>query len=164
MNYYIKLARKAILRSLTAAVGPMVFYTLFLYLCIAMGLISKEREHHARLSLIVLVWVSINFYKIGLFVTLRPIEILLDWFLWIDNSKNFSLRGNYAPIDKELNYNIDKSMIKEGAIPSDLNGVFLRNGPNPLFMPPHGRHHWFDGDGHIHGFRIKNGKASYCNR
>jgi len=55
-------------------------------------------------------------------------------------------------------------MIKEGAIPKDINGVFLRNGPNLIIHPPHNRYHWFDGDGHVHGFRIKEGKAYYCNR
>ena len=46
-------------------------------------------------------------------------------------------------------------MIKEGAVPKDINGVFLRNGPNPIYIPDHNRHFWFDGDGHIHGIRIK---------
>jgi carotenoid cleavage dioxygenase-like enzyme len=108
--------------------------------------------------------VGLPIHRIGLFITLRPWEKLFDWLLWQDRSKNWTLRGNFAPIDKEHQYEIDESMILVGAIPDDINGVFLRNGPNPLFMPPHNRHHWFDGDGHIHGFRLKNGKAYYCNR
>ena len=111
-----------------------------------------------------LLGVSVFFNKIGLYITLRPLEKLFDRLLWVAPGKNYALRGNFAPIDKELQYEIEPSMIKEGAIPNDLNGVFLRNGPNPLIIPPHNRHHWFDGDGHIHGFRIKNGKAFYCNR
>jgi carotenoid cleavage dioxygenase-like enzyme len=114
--------------------------------------------------MIVLLGVGVVISKIGLWITLRPIEKMFDWLLWYDNSKNFALRGNFAPISKELQYEIEPSMVNEGAIPNDVNGVFLRNGPNPSFIPPHNRHHWFDGDGHIHGFRIKNGKAFYCNR
>ncbi|MGH9246571.1 MAG: carotenoid oxygenase family protein [Acidimicrobiales bacterium] len=50
-----------------------------------------------------------------------------------------------------------------GEIPADLDGVYLRNGPNPQFDPP-GRYHWFDGDGMIHAVRFRDGTASYANR
>jgi len=117
-----------------------------------------------NIAIIALVGVGVVMSRIGLYITLTPLEKMFDWLLWHDNSKNFALNGNFAPIEKELQYEIEPSMINEGAIPKDINGVFLRNGPNPVFIPPHNRHHWFDGDGHIHGFRIKNGKAFYCNR
>ena len=83
--------------------------------------------------------------------------MMFDRALKMDNSKNFALKGNYRPVTKNMMHEITSDMIKEGAIPNDLNGVFLRNGPNPVFMPSHGRHHWFDGDGRLHGFRIKDG-------
>ncbi|RYQ95756.1 hypothetical protein Ahy_B08g091105 isoform B [Arachis hypogaea] len=44
-----------------------------------------------------------------------------------------------------------------------LNGEFVRVGPNPKFAPVAG-YHWFDGDGMIHGLRIKDGKATYVSR
>ncbi|KAH1222981.1 Carotenoid 9,10(9',10')-cleavage dioxygenase 1 [Glycine max] len=44
-----------------------------------------------------------------------------------------------------------------------LNGEFVRVGPNPKFSPVAG-YHWFDGDGMIHGLRIKDGKATYVSR
>ncbi|CAI5935264.1 unnamed protein product [Closterium sp. NIES-64] len=44
-----------------------------------------------------------------------------------------------------------------------LNGEFVRNGPNPKFAPTFS-YHLFDGDGMLHGVRIKDGKASYVNR
>ncbi|XP_075645811.1 carotenoid 9,10(9',10')-cleavage dioxygenase 1-like [Castanea sativa] len=47
--------------------------------------------------------------------------------------------------------------------PDCLNGEFVRVGPNPKFEPVAG-HHLFDGDGMIHGLRIKNGKAAYVSR
>ncbi|PQP98953.1 hypothetical protein Pyn_27220 [Prunus yedoensis var. nudiflora] len=44
-----------------------------------------------------------------------------------------------------------------------LNGEFVRVGPNPKFAPVAG-YHWFDGDGMVHGMRIKDGKATYVSR
>jgi carotenoid cleavage dioxygenase-like enzyme len=66
--------------------------------------------------------------------------------------------GNYAPVFDELT-NFDLPV--EGAIPRELNGWYLRNGPNPRHATPH----WFTGDGMIHGVRLENGRAAwYRNR
>lgn len=70
------------------------------------------------------------------------------------------LTGNFAPIQTELTVN-DLQVL--GELPPELNGMFVRNGPNPQF-PPIGRYHWFDGDGMLHGVHIQDGKASYRNR
>lgn len=70
------------------------------------------------------------------------------------------LEGNFAPVRKEIT--VDNLPVI-GEIPPSLNGMFVRNGPNPQF-PPKGRYHWFDGDGMLHGVNISNGKASYHNR
>jgi carotenoid cleavage dioxygenase len=70
------------------------------------------------------------------------------------------LEGNFAPVHSEI---IDDELTVIGSLPSDLSGMFVRNGPNPQF-PPIGQYHWFDGDGMLHGVRIKDGKASYLNR
>lgn len=70
------------------------------------------------------------------------------------------LDGAYAPIDDESELELTAS---EGAIPRDLNGSYVRNGPNPRFAAP-GRHHWFDGDGMLHAVRLHDGKATYRNR
>ncbi len=51
-----------------------------------------------------------------------------------------------------------------GEIPKDLAGAFFRNGPNPQFAPRDDFHHWFAGDGMIHGVYVENGKARYRNR
>ena len=50
-----------------------------------------------------------------------------------------------------------------GELPPELNGRFFRNGANP----PDGvtPSHWFDGDGMLHGIRLRDGNADwYRNR
>lgn len=78
----------------------------------------------------------------------------------LDAGENPYLLGPYAPVDTEIESS-DLEVI--GKIPSDLNGLYVRNGPNPR-MPTVGRYHWFDGDGMLHGVYFENGKASYRNR
>ncbi|MEA5619181.1 carotenoid oxygenase family protein [Cronbergia sp. UHCC 0137] len=70
------------------------------------------------------------------------------------------LDGNFAPIKNEITTDILEVI---GELPPDLAGMFVRNGPNPQW-PPIGRYHWFDGDGMLHGVRIKDGKATYSDR
>jgi len=70
------------------------------------------------------------------------------------------LTNNFAPVKEETTAD-DLKVI--GELPPDLSGMFVRNGPNPQFDPI-GQYHWFDGDGMLHGVRIKDGKASYRNR
>ena len=78
------------------------------------------------------------------------------------NGPNPYLSGNYAPVDRECAPTHVR--VISGEIPGDLPaGVFLRNGPNPKRMP-RGLYHWFDGDGRLHGIRIKDGEAFYCTR
>ena len=66
----------------------------------------------------------------------------------------------YAPTQDEVTLS-DLEVV--GEIPSDLNGVYVRNGPNPQHES-RGRYHWFDGDGMVHAVHIADGKASYRNR
>ena len=74
--------------------------------------------------------------------------------------KNTFLEGNFAPVHEEVTAD-DLRVI--GKLPKELDGMFVRNGPNPMF-PPRGNYHWFDGDGMLHGVRLRDGKASYRNR
>ena len=79
-------------------------------------------------------------------------------------SDNFSLdpAANFAPVQAECD-EADLPMI--GELPSGLNGTLFRNGPNPQFTPVDPlQHHWFVGDGMIHAFTLRNGRASYRNR
>jgi carotenoid cleavage dioxygenase-like enzyme len=70
------------------------------------------------------------------------------------------LEGLFGPVTEERT---DDDLEVIGELPADLDGVFVRNGPNPQFTPP-GRYHWFDGDGMVHAMRFQNGRASYRNR
>ena len=70
------------------------------------------------------------------------------------------LEGPYTPTREEVTLD-DLECV--GEIPGDLNGVYVRNGPNPQF-DPRGRYHWFDGDGMVHALHIAGGKATYRNR
>lgn len=70
------------------------------------------------------------------------------------------LDGNFSPIQAEMTVN---NLPVIGKLPSDLCGMFVRNGPNPQFTPL-GRYNWIDGDGMLHEIQISNGKAAYRNR
>jgi carotenoid cleavage dioxygenase-like enzyme len=66
--------------------------------------------------------------------------------------------GNYAPVHDELT---EFDLPVQGRIPPELNGWYLRNGPNPRA----GEGHWCVGDGMVHGIRFENGRAAwYRNR
>ncbi|CDZ77318.1 Lignostilbene-alpha,beta-dioxygenase isozyme I [Legionella massiliensis] len=78
----------------------------------------------------------------------------------MSNGDNPFLHGVFAPWRKEETL---QKLEVVGRIPTDLQGVLLRNGPNPQFEPL-ASSHWFDGDGMIHAIRIKEGQASYDNR
>ncbi|WP_099025584.1 carotenoid oxygenase family protein [Mycolicibacterium palauense] len=76
----------------------------------------------------------------------------------IPTSGDFFRIGNYAPVADELT---DTDLVVQGSIPPQLDGWYLRNGPNPRTATGH----WFLGDGMIHGVRIEQGRAAwYRNR
>ena len=70
------------------------------------------------------------------------------------------LRGTFVPVTDERD---DADLRVTGTLPADLAGMFIRNGPNPMFEPL-GRYHMFDGDGMLHAITIEGGRASYRNR
>src|SRR4029079_18737308 len=78
----------------------------------------------------------------------------------IETRVNPCLDGNYAPVREETEA---ENLRVIGELPKGMDGMYVRTGPNPQF-DPRGQYHWFDGDGMLHGVRVKDGKASYRNR
>ncbi len=71
------------------------------------------------------------------------------------------LVGIHAPMRSELTLR-DLPVI--GSIPADLDGRYLKMGANPVSPDPAG-HHWFLGDGMVHGLALRDGRAPwYRNR
>ncbi len=72
------------------------------------------------------------------------------------------LTGGAAPVDTEVTA---FDLPVQGRIPADLEGRWLRNGPNPIEPVDPTMHHWFLGDGMVHGIRLGGGRAEwYRNR
>lgn len=70
------------------------------------------------------------------------------------------LAGAFAPVRSEDDFELSVS----GEIPAGLRGALFRIGPNPQFEPRDPNHHWFAGDGMVHGFYVADGKVAYRNR
>jgi carotenoid cleavage dioxygenase-like enzyme len=72
--------------------------------------------------------------------------------------ENKWLSGPYAPIQGDVTAT-DLEVI--GTLPVELNGRYLRNGPNPITAVDPATHHWFVGDGMVHGVRLQEGRADW---
>ena len=71
------------------------------------------------------------------------------------------LTGVHTPMTEEKTLT---DLKVTGEIPVELDGRYVRIGPNP-FSPDARGHHWFVGDGMVHGIRLKAGQAEwYRNR
>ncbi|XP_073284072.1 9-cis-epoxycarotenoid dioxygenase NCED1, chloroplastic-like [Primulina huaijiensis] len=70
------------------------------------------------------------------------------------------IAGNFSPVPEQP---VKHRIPVTGKIPDSIQGMYVRNGANPLFEPLAG-HHFFDGDGMIHGVQFADGTASYTCR
>lgn len=79
----------------------------------------------------------------------------------LHTSNEHYLKTPFLPVKRETT---QLSLDVEGQIPQELDGLYVRNGPNHASeIAPH--HHYFSGHGMVHGVRIKDGKALwYRNR
>ena len=87
----------------------------------------------------------------GLAVTSMGVDML-----GITTKKNYYLQGNYAPVKNLIS---ETGLKVTGQIPRDLSGLFVRNGPNPMGAVNEKKHHWFLGEGMLHGIRLDSGNA-----
>lgn len=74
------------------------------------------------------------------------------------NEDTWWLADNYGPVEESE----ASDLVVEGALPPSLNGLYVRNGPNPQQGCTE---HWFLGDGMVHGIALSGGRAqSYRSR
>ena len=72
------------------------------------------------------------------------------------------LSGIHTPLTEEFTLT---QLAVSGQIPPELDGSYVRNGPNPVTPPNPGSYHWFQGTGMLHGVRLQGGQALwYRNR
>jgi carotenoid cleavage dioxygenase-like enzyme len=79
----------------------------------------------------------------------------------IDPATEPHLQGVFAPVTDEVDLD---NLPVVGELPSEMDGVYLRNGPNPRFAPVGSYLFPLDGDGMVHAMRIRDGRAGYSNR
>lgn len=79
-----------------------------------------------------------------------------------NTNDNQYLKGNFAPVNTE-NFNVEMEMLS-GEMPKDVQGIFLRVGPNPIPSHKSRGYNLFDGHGMIHSVRIKDSNPVYSNQ
>ena len=79
-----------------------------------------------------------------------------------DTATSRWVQGPFAPVTEEVTA---FDLAVTGTLPPELDGRYLRNGPNPIGPVDPAKHHWFVGDGMVHGVRLRDGRAEwYRNR
>jgi len=79
-----------------------------------------------------------------------------------DTMTNRYLQGPYAPVTEEVTA---FDLPVTGTLPAELDGRYVRNGPNPIGTEDPATYHWFLGNGMVHGVRLRDGRAEwYRNR
>ncbi|CAI9266559.1 unnamed protein product [Lactuca saligna] len=109
-----------------------------------------SRKPSSELSLLEKIFKTINSYIIK----------FLDSPLHLSVDPSYILSDNFAPVDE---LSPTKCEVIHGFIPPCLDGVYIRNGPNPQFISG-GPQHYLDGDGMMHCIRISDGQPSFCSR
>ena len=66
----------------------------------------------------------------------------------MSDDKPFHLKGNFAPVKEEVTALAPEVI---GSIPTELNGLYARNGANPV---DGASEHWFLGHGMVHGVQV----------
>jgi hypothetical protein len=159
MTSFVK--NKIIIRTCVASIAPVTLYSIGYGIAALSG--AASMSYFSLIPWLCIAGLSAVYpiNKVGLSLFFEPAEWIIRKNLHIKYNK--ILNGNFGRI-KEDGQQYEFINITKGAVPTDINGVYLRNGPNAGHHADNGRGHFFDGDGMIHGVRIKDGKAFYCNR
>eukprot|EP01023_Acetabularia_acetabulum_P002118 TRINITY_DN10817_c0_g1_i2.p1 TRINITY_DN10817_c0_g1~~TRINITY_DN10817_c0_g1_i2.p1 ORF type:complete len:624 (+),score=64.21 TRINITY_DN10817_c0_g1_i2:366-2237(+) len=118
------------------------------------------------------VWSLLSLMLLGILknvkVFMQPLLVFvaskMENFVYSQNKTDhnyfLSDEDNFYPVQNEVTASNLKVV---GQIPQDLQGVYIRNGPNPQHKPK-GKYYWFEGDGMAHSCRIDQGNIHYSNR
>jgi carotenoid cleavage dioxygenase-like enzyme len=79
----------------------------------------------------------------------------------IDMATEPHLSGVFAPQVREVDA---PDLVIEGELPAEIEGDYIRNGPNPRFSPLGSYRYPLDGDGMLHRVQFREGRALYTNR
>lgn len=79
----------------------------------------------------------------------------------IDPAAEPHLTGVFAPVVDVVDAS---DLTVTGQLPTEMDGLYLRNGPNPRFTPLGSYVYPLEGDGMVHGVWVGEGRARYANR
>lgn len=79
----------------------------------------------------------------------------------VDAAHDPHLSGAFEPVIDEIDAG---DLEVTGELPPEMDGMYLRNGPNPRFTPLGSYVYPLEGDGMVHGIRVSEGRAHYANR
>ena len=132
---------KMIARSVCASIMPILIYSSAFGIYKITG--DLDMWQYNNLYCWMAIMVSSLVYpinQVGLFLLFKPLDVYLKSKLKSEvkaagkNTKpNPILTGNFGPIKNEQSYEVTN--IVEGNVPKDISGVYLRNGPNPVYFP-----------------------------
>ncbi|NET25116.1 MAG: carotenoid oxygenase family protein [Okeania sp. SIO1I7] len=118
--------------------------------------LKLSRRNFLKITALASLFASISSHYIFTYPAVRKeLDSTEEW-----SSNHLFLQGINAPVFKEVDVN---NLKITGEIPSDLSGIYMRNGPNS-FLKPSTYNYPLEGDGMIHAVYFKDGKVSYRNR
>lgn len=79
----------------------------------------------------------------------------------VDAAHDPHLSGLFEPVIDEVDAG---DLEVTGELPPEMDGTYLRNGPNPRFTPLGSYVFPLEGDGMLHGLAVSQGRARYANR
>mmetsp|Transcript_19442 Transcript_19442/g.33074 ORF Transcript_19442/g.33074 Transcript_19442/m.33074 type:complete len:146 (-) Transcript_19442:1457-1894(-) len=136
------IAYRVLARSMLASLPLILFYSLLFGIFKLLDLFISDMPLGEWTYFRIEAWVVIAILALvyplnqaALHMLFKPIDSLIDRKTRkVSRSvrSNPFLRGNFAPLLKEYSYELKE--LVEGEVPADLEGCFLKIGPNPKFV------------------------------